>query len=242
MKLYDTKDVTPEIFEEECILVKAEDCLTGIIKNIPVRTAGIYCFYDIYGNPLYFGQSVDVKNRVKGHLKGTSTPTKEIISIIHYVAILPVINCNYSSGGLLYVEKRLIEEIKPLFNGASRGVEAHYGYKNLRAELNQLSVEYEDIPKEILEKLVWDHVKSSEGEIVKMAQKEMSNSLYIPIESQKETLGSDEITREGERNKDYTLNNSSNISAVREAIKILLNGCSPGKQLDNAIDGILRII
>lgn len=77
-------------------------------------TPGVYLFYGSLGELLYVGKSKTIRTRVRSHF---STPSERWL----YRKVYRV-ECRETAGelGALLLESRLIKELKPMFNVASR--------------------------------------------------------------------------------------------------------------------------
>jgi predicted GIY-YIG superfamily endonuclease len=99
---------------------------------------GIYFFFTKEGKLLYVGKSMNLRTRLKNHLRGNSNPTKYILKSVGYIKLLFV---NLSERLILQLEDKLIKELKPMFNGAQGLLSTmeYYNYDNLREKLNSLT-------------------------------------------------------------------------------------------------------
>ncbi len=119
-----TKHEKKERFEEAVdSLIKRPSIPKGIstklVDNLP-ETPGVYIFYGENGSPLYVGKSVNIKSRVLSHFYDSQKVTKEFLISEQTKHI----DFNETEGelGALLKEKRLIAELKPIYNRKLREI------------------------------------------------------------------------------------------------------------------------
>lgn len=185
--------------------------------RIPIKEkiTGFYCFYDGEGNPLYFGQSKNVTQRIQTHW--TSNPVEYFKPIIDSVRVLRVPMEEYNQARFMKIEEMYIKAIFPLFNGTI------VNCGNLREWLNQFS--YRKKPtKETLERTVRDFISKrhrKEGEDFKESLE--NNKQHI----EEEVMG---ITEK-----------KLKIEALKEAIIIVVEKGNPDNKED-VVEGLINVI
>lgn len=81
------------------------------LKQIPAKT-GVYLFKDSKGNVLYVGKAVNIRERIKSHLKSTNPKITELINSadsLEYIIL-------DSEAEALLKEAELIKKFDPIFN------------------------------------------------------------------------------------------------------------------------------
>lgn len=114
-------------------------------NNIP-KEPGIYRIYDKYNRLLYIGKTSNLRTRIISHFKGTTNTRK-------YSHLFKKVICSYVPN---YLEKELIEKMKPLLNfehslpeqGLVRYEWEEEGWKYICESLNVSLMQYEKYRKE----------------------------------------------------------------------------------------------
>ncbi len=141
---------------EEAIktLLKRPSIPKGISSKIVDRlpeTPGVYIFYGNNGSPLYVGKSVNIKSRVLSHFYDSQKVSKEFL-ISEQTKHIDYIQTEGELGALLK-EKKLIAELKPIYNRKLREIKTmpvailstnKYGYNCLKIK-NSKDLEHSDI-------------------------------------------------------------------------------------------------
>ncbi|MEK9138826.1 MAG: exonuclease domain-containing protein [Bacteroidota bacterium] len=87
------------------------------VDNLP-ESCGVYLFYGKEGELLYVGKSVNMKERVRSHFASDHTSSREMkmCQQVHRV------EARQTAGelGALLLESKLIKELRPIYNVASR--------------------------------------------------------------------------------------------------------------------------
>jgi predicted GIY-YIG superfamily endonuclease len=138
---------------ENAIKIEGDDLVKVINDGFNIKYSdyihGVYMLFTKNGKLLYVGKTVNIKNRLKQHVKENKTWTNKILDRIHYIKFIctnitigSVSHRSSDAESLLNVELSLIRELKPMFNGSpgTSTVDRHYGYENLREELNNQEV------------------------------------------------------------------------------------------------------
>jgi DNA polymerase III subunit epsilon len=111
-----------EEYEQALLKVMKEARLPPAIQRDDVRNLpeepGVYLFYGKEGELLYVGKSKNIRSRVSGHFSNDHRSAKEMEMCrnLHHV------ETRRTAGelGALLLESRLIKELRPIYNSASR--------------------------------------------------------------------------------------------------------------------------
>lgn len=245
--LVNVEDVTVEYFINNGFLLKADTARRSISDILKGSVPGIYCFLDKNGVPLYLGKSIRLNERIRSHFSGHSTPTKQILEAIRFVKILPI-KCR--DHRLYMLEKRLIEGIKPLFNGSAQGTEVNYGYRNLRDWFNAVIKTSKIISEEVLQNRIITFIHKERGKVEIVPVDNISvpgdNPLVeVRIKQLREIIELERMYDQGEVSSEEVSEKSVDTyvcerGVIREAIKMLISNCPPSKELDDIIDGLIN--
>lgn len=128
------KNINREIFLKDATFMDvqyAEEFIRTADKS--EFLSGIYCFFTEDFIPLYVGQSDKLFARLYSHLVGDriGTTTHDVRGACKYVGFICTEFSAIEYERLTDTEKRMIIELKPIFNGNPRGVYDTYGYENL---------------------------------------------------------------------------------------------------------------
>lgn len=120
------------------------------VDNLP-ESCGVYIFYGKDGELLYVGKSVNIKERVRSHFANDHTSSREMkmCQQVHRV------EGRTTAGelGALLLESKLIKELRPIYNVASREHRDIVIARGVTTADGYLSIRLEEV----------DHIKSSEA-------------------------------------------------------------------------------
>lgn len=235
MALADRFEVDTGYFLGNSFTFEIEDIRDNISNILKGRVPGVYCFYNKEGIPLYLGKTIDLKSRIKQHICGHSTPTKELAPSLHYIKFLPI---DAKSHGLYLIEKVLIMNIKPLFNGSSQGTDKNYGYTNLRAWFNNKVQEYGIFPEKVVSEQIDKFTSRVCDDYLKLDLKDINHSSDAPLIDTTLITYVDVVEDEED---EVSNGRGVDIQAIREAMKLLIGNCSPSDKLDAVLDGLLEL-
>jgi len=99
------------------------DHLNTLVEEIPKGINGVYYFYDVEGNIIYIGKSIDVRARVQQHFRAKERKELKLQLLTKSVSFE---NTGSELIALLR-ESELIKQHQPKFNRAQRKVKFFFG-------------------------------------------------------------------------------------------------------------------